>query len=96
MRANLTTIRHSGAQLRLRLAPVAVPAYQRRFKTSKDGEEGQFKAVTASQSGHEPTENKLSKPPHKAAQPEVKRKTPTAWGSEKEKSTEKKDKTDRL
>lgn len=59
MRANFTTIRHSGAQLRQRLAPVAAPTTQRRFKTSKDGskdgEEGQFKAVTASQSGHEPT-----------------------------------------
>lgn len=55
MRANFTTIRHSGAQLRLRLAPVAAPTTQRRFITSKDGEEGQFKAVTASQSGHEPT-----------------------------------------
>lgn len=40
--------------------------------------------------------NNLSKPPHEAAQPDVKRQTPTAWGSDKEKPAEKKDKTDRL
>ncbi|KAG6050538.1 hypothetical protein E4U39_003814 [Claviceps sp. Clav50 group G5] len=41
-------------------------------KGGKSGEEGQFKAVTASQSVHEPSQEMMSKPPEKAAKQERK------------------------
>ncbi|KAG5975784.1 hypothetical protein E4U58_007324 [Claviceps cyperi] len=41
-------------------------------KGAKNGEEGQFKAVTASQSAHEPSQERMSKPPEKAAKQERK------------------------
>ncbi len=116
MQSFFCALRRSSSHLHVRPAALAWHAARcRRFKTTKTGEEGQFKAVTASQSAHEPTyaqtfsgyfsfcgltvchsEDMLSKPPHKAARQEVKRQTPTKWGSKEVDATEKKNKTDRL
>ncbi|OAA73334.1 hypothetical protein ISF_00235 [Cordyceps fumosorosea ARSEF 2679] len=67
-----------------------------RFKTTKSGEEGQFKAVAASQSAHEPRQasyEKRSKPPHEAARPEVQRQMPTQPKHENVPASEKKNVT---
>ncbi|KAM0665334.1 hypothetical protein ACQRIU_005595 [Beauveria bassiana] len=93
MRAAFNIVRASPSRLCLRPAPAMRLSVQSRSKTSKSGEEGQFKAVTASQSSHEPTDDKKSKPPHKASRPEVKGQAPTAWGSDDKRASEKDNKT---
>ncbi|KAJ6785189.1 hypothetical protein PWT90_01600 [Aphanocladium album] len=94
MRNMFSTVRRSLA----RPAPTAAAtrlAGQTRYKTGKSGEEGQFKSVAASQSGHEPTEKKTSKPPHKASRPDVKRQIPAQLEPENVDPSEKKNTTDR-
>ncbi|KAG5930976.1 hypothetical protein E4U53_002017 [Claviceps sorghi] len=66
---NLRHLRHVLALSRAPTSRVLPGLSPRRIhsKGGQSGEQGQFKAVTASQSAHEPSQDMASKPPHEAA-----------------------------